>query len=78
MIIDRVGSTVTVERGACVDLGGIGKGLAADLVAELLRAAPGVLGVLALLDGADPEVPALVVHHDGASASTPAMAGYLR
>jgi len=36
VIVDRVGSTVTVPRGVGFDPGGIGKGFAVDLVVEAL------------------------------------------
>jgi FAD:protein FMN transferase len=48
--VDHARATVTVEAGAGVDLGGIGKGLAADRVADVLRAA-GADGVLVGLGG---------------------------
>jgi thiamine biosynthesis lipoprotein len=49
--IDLDAGTVAVADGAAFDLGGIGKGLAADLVAGALLAARGVLGVLVNLGG---------------------------
>src|SRR5439155_1850231 len=51
--LDDLVSAVRLPRGVALDLGGIGKGAAADQVAtELLDAAvPGVLGVLVNLGG---------------------------
>ena len=49
--VDLTASTVTVGVGAALDLGGIGKGLAADLVAGALLAEPGIDGVLVNLGG---------------------------
>jgi thiamine biosynthesis lipoprotein len=51
VVVDRDAGTVAVERGAGLDLGGIGKGLAADRVAHALLATDGVLGALANLGG---------------------------
>ena len=169
--VDRAAGTVAVERGAGLDLGGIGKGMAADVAAGCLLHRPGVAGVLvnlggdlrcagrapaptpeawgiavehldgvaialaagavatsttakrrwvdaagvahhhvvdpatgrsaetavatatvvagtaadaevaatvALLDGADPSLPSLLVHHDGSTTATAAMSAYLR
>ena len=51
--LDRVVSAVRLPRGVALDLGGIGKGYAADVVsAELLEArVPGVRGILLNLGG---------------------------
>jgi len=49
--IDRRALTVAVERGAGLDLGGIGKGLAADLVVASLVGRPGVAGACVNLGG---------------------------
>ena len=49
--VDRARRAVTIGRGAGLDLGGIGKGLAADRVAGALLAASGVRGALVSLGG---------------------------
>jgi thiamine biosynthesis lipoprotein len=49
--VDLEAGTVAVGDGAGLDLGGIGKGLAADLVAGALLLARGVRGVLVNLGG---------------------------
>lgn len=49
--VDRQAGTVAVQTGAGVDLGGIGKGLAADLVCADVLARPGVDGVCVDLGG---------------------------
>lgn len=49
--IDLDAGTIAVADGAALDLGGIGKGLAADLVAGALLVAGGVLGVVVNLGG---------------------------
>ena len=49
--VDREAGTIRVERGAGLDLGGIGKGLAADRVADAVLATGGVHGVLVNLGG---------------------------
>jgi FAD:protein FMN transferase len=48
--VDRVASTITITNGAGLDLGGIGKGYAADVVAAELMDA-GAAGVLVNLGG---------------------------
>lgn len=48
--VDYVASTLTVPEGGAIDLGGIGKGFAADVVAEELIEA-GVTGALVNLGG---------------------------
>lgn len=48
--VDPARSTITVPAGSAIDLGGIDKGLAADLVADELMAA-GATGVLVSLGG---------------------------
>jgi thiamine biosynthesis lipoprotein len=50
VVVDAAGSSVTLPAGVGLDPGGIGKGYAADLVAEELRAA-GAAGVLVNLGG---------------------------
>ena len=50
IVVDFVQSTVTVPAGAALDLGGIGKGFAADVVAEDL-VAEGALGALVNIGG---------------------------
>jgi thiamine biosynthesis lipoprotein len=50
VIVDPAGSSVTLPAGVGLDPGGIGKGYAADLVVEELRAA-GAAGVLVNLGG---------------------------
>jgi thiamine biosynthesis lipoprotein len=49
--VDSAQSTVSLQGPIGFDPGGLGKGLAADLVAEDLMARPGVLGVLVNLGG---------------------------
>jgi thiamine biosynthesis lipoprotein len=49
--VNLAGGTVTVAAGSAVDLGGIGKGLAADLTAEAVAGMTGVVGVCVNLGG---------------------------
>jgi thiamine biosynthesis lipoprotein len=50
VMVDTARSTITLPAGSAIDLGGIGKGFAADLVADELVAA-GAAGVLVNLGG---------------------------
>jgi thiamine biosynthesis lipoprotein len=49
--VDRDSGSVAVAAGTGIDLGGIGKGLAADRVAAALLGMPGVVGVCVNLGG---------------------------
>lgn len=51
IVVDREASTVFLPAGVGFDPGGLGKGLAADLVAEAGIARPGVDGILVNLGG---------------------------
>lgn len=76
VLVDPAGSTVTLPRGVGFDPGGLGKGLAADIVAEELIAlgAEGVcvnLGGDLRVEGAAPQGGAGLVAIDGPSSPHP-------
>jgi thiamine biosynthesis lipoprotein len=51
IVLDRSRMTVVLPRDVAIDLGGIGKGAAADLVSDELEEAPGIVGGCVNLGG---------------------------